>query len=195
MCVKYLPFMDDEKFIAGLNGKNEAAWQQLYMEYYAPLCAYAERLAKGNWGVEDIVQDCMLELWNSSFQFPNVKALTAWLYQVVYNRTLNAMRDRANSHRLLEGYAREMYSEDEAVDFAAEETAVARLRKALRELTRQQQEIIRLTLDGMKVKEVAEALGVSDNTVKMQKKRAYTTLHDRLGKNWNVLLVFFFKKR
>lgn len=111
--------MDDEKFIAGLNGKNEAAWQQLYMEYYAPLCAYAERLAKGNWGVEDIVQDCMLELWNSSFHFPNVKALTAWLYQVVYNRTLNAMRDRANSHRLLEGYAREMYSEDEAVDFAA----------------------------------------------------------------------------
>ena len=95
----------------------------------------------------------------------------------------------------MEGYAREMYSEDEAVDFAAEETAVARLRKALRELTRQQQEIIRLTLDGMKVREVAEALGVSDNTVKMQKKRAYTTLRDRLGKNWNVLLVLFFKKR
>lgn len=62
-------------------------------------------------------------------------------------------------------------------------------------MTRQQQEIIRLTLDGMKVKEVAEALGVSDNTVKMQKKRAYTTLRDRLGKSWNVLLVFFFKKR
>ena len=58
-----------------------------------------------------------------------------------------------------------------------------------------EQEIIRLTLDGMKVKEVAEALGVSDNTVKMQKKRAYTTLRDRLRKSWNVLLVFFFKKR
>lgn len=193
--MKYLPFMDDEKFIAGLNDKNEAAWQQLYMEYYAPLCSYAERLVKGNWGVEDIVQDCMLELWNSSFQFPNIKALTAWLYQVVYNRTLNALRDRANAYRLLTGYAQKMVSENEAVDFAVEELAAARLRKSLKELRGQQQEIIRLTLDGLKVKEIAAALGVSENTVKMQKKRAYTTLRDRLGKVLNVLLIWFFRKQ
>ena len=52
-----------------------------------------------------------------------------------------------------------------------------------------------MTLDGLKVKDIAAALGVTDNTVKMQKKRAYTTLRERFGKAGAALLVMFFRQR
>ena len=78
---------------------------------------------------------------------------------------------------------------------AAEENAVARLRKMMKVLTPQQQDILRMTLDGLKVKDIAAALGVTDNTVKMQKKRAYTTLRERFGKAGAALLVMFFRQR
>lgn len=187
--------MDDEKFISGLNQKDGGAWKRLYEEFYAPLCAYAEKLSKGQADAEDVVQDCMVELWDSSLCFPNVKALTAWLYKVVYTRTLNALRDKANAKQSLAEYAVEIPTEDEAADEAAEENAVARLRKMMKVLTPQQQDILRMTLDGLKVKDIAAALGVTDNTVKMQKKRAYTTLRERFGKAGAALLVMFFRQR
>ena len=187
--------MDDEKFISGLNQKDGGAWKRLYEEFYAPLCAYAEKLSKGQADAEDVVQDCMVELWDSSLCFPNVKALTAWLYKVVYTRTLNALRDKANAEQSLAEYAVEIPTEDEAADEAAEENAVARLRKMMKVLTPQQQDILRLTLDGLKVKDIAAALGITDNTVKMQKKRAYTTLRERFGKAGAALLVMFFRQR
>ena len=187
--------MDDEKFISGLNQKDGGAWKRLYEEFYAPLCAYAEKLSKGQADAEDVVQDCMVELWDSSLRFPNVKALTAWLYKVVYTRTLNALRDKANAEQSLAEYAVEIPTEDEAADEAAEENAVARLRKMMKVLTPQQQDILRMTLDGLKVKDIAATLGVTDNTVKMQKKRAYTTLRERFGKAGAALLVMFFRQR
>ena len=187
--------MDDEKFISGLNQKDGGAWKRLYEEFYAPLCAYAEKLSKGQADAEDVVQDCMVELWDSSLCFPNVKALTAWLYKVVYTRTLNALRDKANAEQSLAEYAVEIPTEDEAADEAAEENAVARLRKMMKVLTPQQQDILRMTLDGLKVKDIAAALGITDNTVKMQKKRAYTTLRERFGKAGAALLVMFFRQR
>ena len=187
--------MDDEKFISGLNQKDGGAWKRLYEEFYAPLCAYAEKLSKGQADAEDVVQDCMVELWDSSLCFPNVKALTAWLYKVVYTRTLNALRDKANAEQSLAEYAVEIPTEDEAADEAAEENAVARLRKMMKVLTPQQQDILRLTLDGLKVKDIAAALGVTDNTVKMQKKCAYTTLRERFGKAGTALLVMFFRQQ
>ena len=187
--------MDDEKFISGLNQKDGGAWKRLYEEFYAPLCAYAEKLSKGQADAEDVVQDCMVELWDSSLCFPNVKALTAWLYKVVYTRTLNALRDKANAEQSLAEYAVEIPTEDEAADEAAEENAVARLRKMMKVLTPQQQDILRLTLVGLKVKDIAAALGVTDNTIKMQKKRAYTTLRERFGKAGAALLVMFFRQR
>ena len=95
---------DNERFIVDLNKKRETAWQQLYEEFYPALCTYVAKLTHENVGVEDIVQECMIGLWDSSLQFPNVKSLAGWLYKAVYNRALNMIRDRDNARRLLGNY-------------------------------------------------------------------------------------------
>ena len=95
---------DNERFIVDLNKKRETAWQHLYEEFYPALCTYVAKLTHENVGVEDIVQECMIGLWDSSLQFPNVKSLAGWLYKAVYNRALNMIRDRDNARRLLGNY-------------------------------------------------------------------------------------------
>ena len=59
---------DNERFIVDLNKKRETAWQQLYEEFYPALCTYVAKLTHENVGVEDIVQECMIGLWDSSLQ-------------------------------------------------------------------------------------------------------------------------------
>lgn len=184
---------DNEQFIVELNKKRETAWLRLYEEFYPALCAYAAKLTHENAGVEDIVQDCLIGLWDSSLHFPNVKALAAWLYKAVYSRALNLIRDRENARRLLGNYTSELScSEEMAIELAIEESAIAKLRLALAELPEQQRNIMHLSLERYKVKEIAQMLDISENTVKMQKKRAYATVRERLGEIWGVLAVTLF---
>ena len=46
--------------------------------------------------------------------------------------------------------------------------------------------------DWMKVKEIAKVLNVSENAIKMQKKRAYSVIREELGECWSVLLIMRF---
>lgn len=132
-------------------------------------------------------------LWDSSLQFPNVRSLAGWLYKAVYNRALNMIRDRDNARRLLGNYTSGIsYTEEMAIDLAIEESVIAKLRLVLSELSDQQRQVMNLSLEGLKVREIAQLLEVSENTVKMQKKRAYAIVRDRMGMVWGILLYSLF---
>ena len=69
---------------------------------------------------------------------------------------------------------------------------IAKLRSVLSELSDQQRQVMNLSLEGLKVREIAQLLEVSENTVKMQKKRAYAIVRERMGMVWGILLYSFF---
>lgn len=191
--------VNPEQFIADLNAKKDTAWKRLYAEFYPALCAYAEKLTKDNLHAEDVVQDCIIALWDASYHFPNLQTLIAYLYKAVYLRTLNLLdsRNHAREHAMqfLNEYASEESDEQAAIDAAIKESAIAKLRLVLDELPSQQRQIMDLCLQNRKVKEIADLLGVSENTIKIQKKRAYAYIRERLGGIWSVLFMMFFSIR
>ena len=78
------------------------------------------------------------------------------------------------------------------IDLAIEESVIAKFRSVLSELSDQQRQVMNLSLEGLKVREIAQLLEVSENTVKMQKKRAYAYLRERMGMVWGILLHSLF---
>ena len=94
--------MHDEefRFISDINTKKEVAWKKLYRNYYPALCNYAVQITHNEINVEDIVQECLISLWDSSVSFPNVRTLTSWLYKAVYTRSLNSLRDQTRTNKL-----------------------------------------------------------------------------------------------
>lgn len=189
--------MHDEefRFISDINTKKEVAWKKLYRNYYPALCNYAVQITHNEINVEDIVQECLISLWDSSVSFPNVRILTSWLYKAVYTRSLNSLRDQTRTNKLHLSFwdtMQETQMEEEAVDMAIEEELLHKFRSILTRLSPQQQKIMQLSIDGKKVKEVAQILNISENAVKMQKKRAYSTIRQELGECWSILLVTTF---
>ena len=189
--------MHDEefRFISDINTKKEVAWKKLYRNYYPALCNYAVQITHNEINVEDIVQECLISLWDSSVSFPNVRTLTSWLYKAVYTRSLNSLRDHTRTNKLHLSFwdtMQETQMEEEAVDMAIEEELLHKFRSILTRLSPQQQKIMQLSIDGKKVKEVAQILNISENAVKMQKKRAYSTIRQELGECWSILLVTTF---
>ena len=189
--------MHDEefRFISDINTKKEVAWKKLYRNYYPALCNYAVQITHNEISVEDIVQECLISLWDSSVSFPNVRTLTSWLYKAVYTRSLNSLRDQTRTNKLHLSFwdtMQETQMEEEAVDMAIEEELLHKFRSILTRISPQKQKIMQLSIDGKKVKEVAQILNISENAVKMQKKRAYSTIRQELGECWSILLVTTF---
>ena len=180
--------VEQKQFLAGVNGKDHRAWEKLYDYFYAPLCCYAGRITGDESGVEDIVQGCLVKLWRSSMTFSDIKVITSYLYRSVYHASLNYIRDRQRARRIHEDWMRERV-EEHAVEWAVEEEAVSRFYVLLEQLPEQQKEIILCCMKGDKVREIAEKLGISENSVKTQKKRAYQFLRERMGKTWTVVAV------
>ena len=104
------------------------------------------------------------------------------------------IRDRDNARRLLGNYTSGIsYTEEMAIDLAIEESVIAKLRLVLSELSDQQRQVMNLSLEGLKVREIAQLLEVSENTVKMQKKRAYAIVRDRMGMVWAFCCTLYFQ--
>ena len=187
---------DDElRFISDINAKKENAWKRLYQNYYPALCNYASRIIQDEVIVEDIVQESLINLWDSSATFQNIRSLTGWLYQAVYTRSLNTIRDQARTNKLHQNLwesVKEELTEEMAINSAIEEEILHKFRTIITQLSPQQQEIMKMSMNGMKVKEIAETLNVSENAIKMQKKRAYSAIREELGECWSILLVTSF---
>ena len=75
---------------------------------------------------------------------------------------------------------------------ALEDEAITRFFTVIIRLPEQQRDILLRSMKGEKVKDMAEKLGVSENTIKTQKKRAYAFVREQLGDVWMVIAGLFF---
>lgn len=188
--------MDDSAFIEGINRKSEKALKKLYERYYAPLCSYAEKLLNDNGYAEDIVSSCLVKVWNTEVAFPNKNALTAWLFKSVYHAAIDVMREKTFFLHFRNNLPPDLPDEETAKDMALREEAITYFYEILERLPEQQRQIIRLTLQGYKVQEIATSLGISENTVKEQKKRAYRFVRENFDTDkLRLLLAILFLQR
>ena len=82
--------------------------------------------------------------------------------------------------------------EEEYIRMALEEEIISRFYKALEEMSPQQREIILMTLRGDKVDDISRKLNISPNSVKTQKKRAYSFLRGKLGTSFVIVKLLLF---
>lgn len=176
-------------FLKGINEKNEKAWEELYRYYYAPLCAYVEKMLGDSGVAEDIVQECLIRMWHAETTFTEVKALSAWLYKSVYHAAVSALREKKSHTRLLDTLKVVLPEEEEAREMAWQEEAISRFYDVLYQMPQQQRDILMYCLKGMTVQEIAALMHISENSVKTQKKRAYQFVRERF--DVNVLQVLF----
>jgi RNA polymerase sigma factor (sigma-70 family) len=153
----------------------ERAFEAIVIRYRQPLLAYCDRLGLRDGRAEDVVQHALLNAWLALRGGAQVNELRPWLYRIVHNTAVNAIRSAPERRvTLLDASALER-----AVAPPALEHRLA-AREALTDVAalppKQREALLMSAVDGYSHAEVAGALGVSSGAVRGLLYRARTTL-------------------
>lgn len=175
-----------------VNHKDKRAWKEFFDSYYGALCNHCFRIVPERSTVEDIVQEVFIKVWDGNVVFENENVLSAYLYRSVTNNALKYLRDTHVEEERLQQWceAEQDLSEDEFSSVVQEEV-LRKLRELIDQLPAERRKILLMSMEGMKGEGIAEQLGVSINTVKQQKYRAYKFIKEQLGDYWAVAVLFF----
>jgi RNA polymerase sigma factor (sigma-70 family) len=144
----------------------ERAFEALVQRYRRPLLCYGARLGLSDGLAEDVLQMAFLQAWQALARGVDVREPRPWLYRIVHNTAVNAMRGSRELDVAV-------IDPDHLVAGGAGESGVERamqVRAALADvaaLPHMQREAILLSaVDGRTHEEVASVLGVSEGAVR-----------------------------
>ncbi|WP_080904842.1 RNA polymerase sigma factor [Parabacteroides sp. Marseille-P3160] len=182
-----------EKIIQDLRKGSHGAFNILYDMYADSLYGFVLANTKSPSLSEDIVQETFLKLWNYREQLKIEGSFKALLFLIAKQQMINTLRKQINQPDF-EEYIKYCDSEKFA-DNSAEEKIFyddfqEKLNKIKHLLSDRQREVFELSkIEGLKNKEIAEKLNISEQTVKNQLSAALKILRSELIK-YHPLFIF-----
>lgn len=179
------------KLIQLFNAGDKASFESIFNQYFQRLCAFSYRYLKSTTTAEDLVQEVFISLWEKRARFDHVQAVKAFLYTATRNKCLNHLKhqDVLRKHEPI--LIRELESEHFFTNHVIEEEVFGNLYTEISLLPEASQKIMVLVLKGLKNREIADELQISENTVKTQKKIAYAKLKKNLNPVFQAILLCF----
>lgn len=169
----------DQALLELVRDGDERAFEALVLRYGRPLRSYCMRLGVPAHSTEDVVQQALLEAWLALRGGAQVHAFKAWLYRVVHNIALDAIRKNPRVMELASGEAEQaaapMPSEMLGSDLRETLSAVASLPLLQREA------IVRTVLAGESHEQVGRYLGLTAGAVRGLVYRGRATLRSALA--------------
>lgn len=132
----------------------------------------------------DITQEVFLKAYENLEGFRGESKLSSWLYRIAYNLSMNWSERRAGRETQLDDEAAEAIPEAPSVadELYERELQLARIAEVLETMPEKYRAVIRLYyFEDRQYQEIADALGLPINTVKVHLLRAKEQLRKKLG--------------
>lgn len=195
-------YVDKEILINDLSAGSKEAFEYLFTAYYPRLRNYASHFIADVDDVEDIIQDCFVNLWNRRAMLTGV-SLSSMLFTMVRNACLNFLKHKAiaegyNTQELKQVNGSEALYNYDFLGSADEELLYNELRRQIGDVLRHlpertRQVFVMSRFEGLKNREIAERLDISVKVVEKHITKSLAMLRKRILRNGNagLLLLFF----
>jgi RNA polymerase sigma-70 factor (ECF subfamily) len=186
----------DDELLERVRERDSGAFELLFERYREMIQRHLARLVRDQSAADDLAQEVFLRVWLRAEQWDGRGAVRAWLFRIATNLGLNHLRsvgrrrerplelspDRfdAESESAVPGWMIDAASlgPDAQLAFADQRR---RLRGLVEELPEEKREVFRMVVEAeMQTREVAEALGMPEGTVRSRLHHA----RKRLARDW-----------
>ena len=158
---------DERTLVLRLIDGDEEAFCELYAAYKNRLIYFAMRFLKSRDYAEDVFQDAFTVIWQGRRFINPDTSFSSYLYTIVRTRILNQLRNLEKEENLRDYILSQAvdYSDDTRQHILANDLRNL-ISSAMHQLTDRQREIFEMSREEqMSHREIAEALGISVNTV------------------------------
>jgi RNA polymerase sigma-70 factor (ECF subfamily) len=185
----------DEALMIRFQSGDRSAFTLLVRRHQGPLFNFAFRHLRSQPGAEEVVQDAFVRVVQNAADFKHEARFSTWLYTITRNLCIDQIRKRAlRKHPSLDEPRRADEGEgptlgEQTADSKAnvERSAVAgeireKVQAAVDELPEDQREVFLMReVANLPFKEIAEIVGVPENTVKSRMRYALERLQAALS--------------
>ena len=193
--------MNEEKssFIKGINEQHPTAYHQLYNEYYKALVLYAINFLSSQQAAEDIVQDVFMSLWNNRNNIDFDSELKPYLFRAIYNKSLDYLKSKkCTEEESLDTIIARLELSHHSNENHEETLFAKEIQQEIVNYLKGQPENVRKVFvlsryHGLKIKEIARQLELSQKTVEKYLSRVLKGLKECLiyKELLSFLLIFF----
>ena len=157
----------DEVLIGRIANGDRLAMQVLFARHHVRVYRFVLRLVGNATTAEDLISEVFLDVWRQADRFEGRSAVSTWLLAIARFKALSALRKKPDEE-LDEETAEAIEDTSDNPEVALEKKdKSAVLRRCLEKLSPEHREIIDLVYYHEKsVEEVAEIVGIPENTVK-----------------------------
>ncbi len=172
----------DMNWAEQIRNDDKAAFSNLFVAYYTPLCEYAFRYVSRVEVMEDIVQEVFVRIWEQRKCWEPRVAVRAYLYRSVYHQVINDYRKKRFETSFKEDSESLIPEKGESpLDRLHNRETSRAIYEAIELLPARRKEILVLRLlHGLSYKEIGAILDISVNTVDTQIRRALKMLRVKL---------------
>jgi RNA polymerase sigma-70 factor (family 1) len=182
-----------------LPNSDRKTFTEIYKELYPAIYYFAKGFVKDEAIAEDITADTFAKLWIAA-GLAGVMNAVGFLYTAAKNASLDYLKVESNLKERENQFSYQMHTgtTDEQVAAEVKAEILKHIYTEIEELPKQAREIFKLSfINGWKIRQIAEHMKLTDQTVMNQKSRALKILRLALKDRpwiWILLLnVLFFK--
>jgi RNA polymerase sigma-70 factor (ECF subfamily) len=171
-------------------------FQYLFTTYYQSLMAYAYKITNDHQEAEDIVQDVFMSFWVNKDTFDFSKPIKPYLFKAVYNRSVNFLKAKKESIEITECETDEMLHRKIIGSYQEDSLLLKEMTEEINHfiatLPAQCRNVFKLSrISGLKNKEIAKAMDISEKTVESHIGKALKDLRIYLKKKGFMPLFIF----
>ena len=180
--------LSDMELIEQTLAGNQSAYTDLVKRHQRFVFTLAMRFAKGREDAEEIAQDCFIKAYRSLGSFQGQSKFSTWLYSIVYTTAMTFLRKKRVDTDSIDDEHTFIQVESQSsvfdVNSAENKSRSFYLNQAIEQLLPDDAAIITMFYKGeQSLEEIASALGMEANTVKVKLFRARQRLKEKLERN------------
>ncbi len=153
---------------------NKEAFSKLYQFHIKSLIAYGAKLCDDEELLKDNIQDLFIELWNSRENLADVDCVKFYLFKALRYKLIRSEKVRQSQYIFSKNFSEsantyntfEQSVESEMIEKELLDSQISSLQKAIKSLTKRQQEAIQLRFyQGFTNDQIAELMGMNYQSV------------------------------
>ena len=142
--------------------------ERLFARTQVRVFRYVMRVVKNQAIAEELLNEVFLSVWQNAKSYEGRSEPLTWMLSIAHNKAISALRKKTEVLGVIDDAARGLVAEEDTPDVAAQkQDKSAKIRACIAELSPDHRTILDLVYyQEQSVAEVAEVLGIPENTVK-----------------------------